>query len=358
MGESVVDQAFSHELDPDGQKQIEEAESRLFSLASQGNIEGGFKPFGDAAQQTVEMAGMAIKRENKLAGISTGLIDLDRQLGGLQKSDLIIIAGRPSMGKTALVTNIASQAAENGQAVGFFSLEMSREQLATRILSQKINKSSEEIRRGQMNVEEFDRLFEEASSLKNLPLYIDDSAAITVAQVRTRARRLSRQLKGNLQLVVVDYLQLLRGNGRTENRVNEISEITQGLKAIAKELNVPVVALSQLSRAVEQRTNRRPQLADLRDSGTIEQDADIVLFVYREQYYHEREEPDPENEKEHDKWKQKGERIHNFAELILGKHRHGAIGTVVVHFRGETTNFANAELADINNYRKSTLSES
>ncbi|MDI9407728.1 MAG: replicative DNA helicase [Candidatus Pacebacteria bacterium] len=348
-GTETVNQAFSHEIDPDGKAQLEAAEQKLFELASSGTIDGGPAKFSKGLTAMVTTASAAVMRPGGLAGVATGLTDLDRLLGGLAPSDLIIIAGRPSMGKTALATNIAYHIAahspdQNGEVgknlVLFFSLEMSQEQLVTRVAAEQMNLSSEKIRRGDLTPHEFEAMIEVVAQLQDLPLYIDDTPALTVSALRTRSRRLARQNKTKLALIVVDYLQLLKGKG--ENRVQEISEITQGLKALAKELMVPVIALSQLSRAVEQREDKRPQLADLRDSGTIEQDADIVAFVYREEYYLEREEPAVDSEK-HDKWQVQMERAHGKAEIIIAKQRHGPIGRIEVVFDGATTRFSDLD---------------
>ncbi|HSV30312.1 MAG TPA: replicative DNA helicase, partial [Candidatus Omnitrophota bacterium] len=309
----------------------------------------------------------AYQRDGGLAGISTGLIDMDKKLGGLHPSDLLILAGRPSMGKTSLATNIAFNAAKaykeevdalgnkkavDGAKVAFFSLEMSSEQLAARILAEQAEISSHKIRQGEMTNEEFERLVLAAQELHRLPLYIDDTPALSISAVRTRARRLKRQ--HGLGLIVVDYLQLLRGSGATsESRVQEVSEITRGLKALAKELDLPVIALSQLSRAVEQREDKRPQLSDLRESGSIEQDADVVMFVYREQYYLERAEPGrrPEESEEkfnerYDSWHKRLMEVVNTAEVIIAKQRHGPVGTVRLSFQGEFTKFGNLAASD------------
>jgi replicative DNA helicase len=301
------------------------------------------------------MANAAYNRSGGLAGLSTGLADLDKMLGGLHHSDLLILAGRPSMGKTSLATNIAFNVARafkrglkddgtegtiDGGVVGFFSLEMSAAQLAQRVLSEAAEVPSELIRKGDLNEQEFQRYLIAAQDLQNCPLYIDDTPALPIAQVAARARRLKRSPQG-LDLLIIDYLQLLRGNGRTENRVNEISEITQGLKAIAKELDIPVIALSQLSRQVENRDDKRPQLSDLRESGSIEQDADVVMFVYRGEYYKEREKPGEENLEAMAKWQQDMDALHGKAEVIIGKQRHGPVGTVELSFEGRFTKFGN-----------------
>ncbi len=362
LGENLVNEAFEPDVETSATDQIEQAEQKLYDLATTGQAEGGFQSFQQALIGAVEMAAAAHKREGKLSGVPSGLTDLDGKLGGLHPSDLLILAGRPSMGKTSLATNIAFNAAKayreeidalgnkkavDGAKVAFFSLEMSAEQLATRILAEQAEISSHKIRQGEMSHEEFERLVIAAQELHSLPLFIDDTPALSVSAVRTRCRRLQRQ--HGLGLIIVDYLQLLRGTGSRQsesNRVQEVSEITRGLKALAKELHVPVMALSQLSRAVEQREDKRPQLSDLRESGSIEQDADVVMFVYREQYYLERAEPSrrPEEDetKFHDRyeqWRQRLEKAHNVAECIVAKQRHGPIGIVRMYFDGNYTKF-------------------
>lgn len=356
LGGEIVNEAYQHDLDLPASDQIEAAESKLFGLAERGSSQGGFQEFGQALTTSVRMAEEAFKRDGGLAGVSTGLTDLDQKLGGLHPSDLLILAGRPAMGKTALATNIAFHVATAAlkdpelerQVVAFFSLEMSAEQLATRILAEQTEISSEHIRRGELTTEDFQKLVAASQDLERAPLYIDDTPAITIATLRARARRLKRQQ--GLALIVVDYLQLMRPSAgqRADNRVQEISMITQGLKAVAKELDVPVIALSQLSRAVEQREDKRPVLADLRESGSIEQDADVVMFVFREQYYLEKGEPaqriDESDEKfhdRHDQWKERCEKAYGKAEVIIGKQRHGPTGTVTLHFEGATTRFSN-----------------
>ena len=357
LGEDVVNDAYRHEIESSGADQIEMAEGKLFKLAEDGSAEGGFREFRSALAASIEMAAAAHNREGGLAGLSSGLRDLDARLGGLTPSDLLILAGRPAMGKTALATNIAFHVAtahlrdkaDQGQTVAFFSLEMSAEQLASRILAEQADVSSEKIRRGELLAEEFEVLIAKSQALERAPLFIDDTPAITVAMLRTRARRLKRTEK-DLSLIVVDYLQLMRpaaGAKASDNRVQEISQITQGLKAVAKELGVPVLALSQLSRAVESREDKRPLLSDLRESGSIEQDADVVMFVFREQYYLEKGEPvqrvDESDEKfhdRHDRWRELCERTYGKAEVIIGKHRHGPTGTAELHFEGRTTRFS------------------
>jgi len=354
IGEDMVNTAYDSAVDHSPKTQIEEAEGRLYSLAEQNKYGQGFESFGSALRTAIDMANSAYQRSGHLSGLSSGLADLDGKLGGLQKSDLIILAGRPSMGKTALATNIAYNVAKfyeperqadgtiiakNGGIVGFFSLEMSSEQLATRILAEQAEISSEKIRRGMINETEFRKLAEVASEMSRIPLYIDQTGGITVAQLSARARKLKRQ--NGLDLLVVDYLQLLSGSkARSENRVQEITEITTGLKALAKELGVPVIALSQLSRQVETREDKRPQLSDLRESGSIEQDADVVMFVFREEYYVERTKP-AEGTPEFADWMTRMSQVSGKAEVIIGKQRHGPVGTVELSFEGQFTRFGN-----------------
>tara|TARA_B100000941_G_scaffold281396_1_gene248775 strand:- start:39 stop:1475 length:1437 start_codon:yes stop_codon:yes gene_type:complete len=322
---------------------IEDTEKSLFQLAEKGTFSQSFLKFNLALDQTIQMATMAMQSDQGIIGVPTGLTDLDEKLGGLHKSDLIILAGRPSMGKTALATNIAYNAAQSilqrqeKSSVAFFSLEMSSEQLSTRILSEQAKIRSDDIRRGKVTEEEINRYIETSRNIYNLPLYIDETPAITIATLSNRARRIKR-LSG-LSLVVVDYIQLMRStSNKNEGRVQEISEITQGLKALAKELSVPVLALSQLSRAVEQRDDKQPQLADLRESGSIEQDSDVVMFVYREAYYLERKQPKL-GSIEHAEWQSKMNDVNGLADIILGKQRHGPTGTVKVEFEGIYTKF-------------------
>ena len=343
ISDGISDQAKDDQIENTGENIIEAAEKSLFDLAERGNFSQTFLKFNQALDQTIEMATLAMKSDQGIVGVPTGLIDLDEKLGGLHKSDLVIIAGRPSMGKTALATNIAYYAAKNMQennekgSVAFFSLEMSSEQLSTRILSEQARISSSEIRRGKASEETLNRYIETSRNIYDLPLYIDETPAIAISTLSNRARRIKRLF--GLKLIVVDYIQLMRTNSnRMDGRVQEISEITQGLKALAKELNVPVVALSQLSRAVEQRDDKKPQLSDLRESGSIEQDADVVVFVYREQYYLEKKEP-KQGSIEHAEWQSKMSDIHGHAELIVGKHRHGSTGVVHVEFEGMFTKF-------------------
>ncbi|MGP9790306.1 replicative DNA helicase [Roseinatronobacter sp. NSM] len=353
LGQDISARASQMDVASEPREQIIEAEQRLYKLAEQGVAERGFQSFLKAVTEAVNIANAAYQRDGGLAGISTGLIDLDKKLGGLHPSDLIILAGRPSMGKTSLATNIAfnvakaykrglkpdgSEGAVEGGVVGFYSLEMSAEQLAARILSEASEVPSEQIRRGDMTEEEFRRFVEAAKSLEACPLYIDDTPALPIAQVAARARRLKRT--HGLDVLMVDYLQLLRGTSK-ESRVQEVSEITQGLKAIAKELNIPVIALSQLSRNVESREDKRPQLSDLRESGSIEQDADVVMFVYRDEYYREREKPSDHDLEAMAKWQEIMETVHGKAEVVIGKQRHGPIGTVELSFEGRFTRFGN-----------------
>jgi replicative DNA helicase len=359
LGEGIVNDAYEVDLDSSAQDQIEAAEQQLFTLSETGQSEGDFKSFHNALVTAIEQAEAAHRREGQLAGVATGLIDLDEMLGGLHKSDLVVLAGRPGMGKTAFATNIGFNAAkrynesqgESGAVVGFFALEMSAEQLATRILSEQSDVASEKIRRGKLSAEEFEGVVQASNELSTLPFFIDDTPAISVGQVRTRARRLKR--RQDLGLLIVDYIQLMRPTaGRNpESRVQEISEITRGLKIIAKELNIPVLALSQLSRAVEQREDKRPQLADLRESGTIEQDADVVMFVFREQYYLEKGEPtqradesDDKFHERHQRWQDRMERVYGTAEAIIAKQRHGPTGKVRLSFEGATTKFGNLDV--------------
>jgi len=322
---------------------IEDTEKSLFDLAERGSFSRSFLKFNQALDQTIQMATQAMQNDQGIVGVPTGLTDLDEKLGGLHKSDLIIIAGRPSMGKTALATNIAYNAAQNilkrqeKSSVAFFSLEMSSEQLSTRILSEQAKIKSDDIRRGKVTEEEINRYIETSRNIYNLPLFIDETPAITIATLCNRARRIKRLF--GLSLIVVDYIQLMRSNlNKNEGRVQEISEITQGLKALAKELSVPVLALSQLSRAVEQRDDKQPQLADLRESGSIEQDADVVMFVYRESYYLERKQPKL-GSIEHAEWQSKMNDVNGLADIILGKQRHGPTGTIKVEFEGIYTKF-------------------
>ena len=352
IGEDMGDRACLADLDDDALKQIESAEQDLFTPAETGSRERGLIGFAEALAGAIEQADAAYKRDGQLVGQATGLADLDRMLGGLHPSDLLVLAARPAMGKSSLAANVAFNIANayrkegdevvDGGVVALFSLEMSAEQLAGRILSEQARISSDRIRKGMISSEDWHRLSEASRRMQELPLFIDDTPALSIAGLRTRARRLMRT--HGLALVVVDYLQLLRGaSSGPENRVQEISEITRGLKALAKELDVPVLALSQLSRQVEQRPDKRPQLSDLRESGSIEQDADVVMFIYREEYYLEREEPEPDTPA-HAEWLAKAERAHGIAEVIIGKQRHGPTGTVKLMFDREHTRFHNLDI--------------
>ncbi len=355
IGEDMVNLAYDAPVDFAPQVQIDDAERRLYELAETGRYDGGFLKFSDALKDAVDLASKAYQRDGHLSGLATGLTKLDTLMGGLQKSDLVIIAGRPGMGKTALATNIAYNIAQEyrGQArpdgtietvsggiVGFFSLEMSAEQLATRILSEQTEIPSSKVRRGDISEEDFSKLAAAAQVMQTIPLFIDETGGISIAQLTARARRLKRQR--GLDLMVVDYLQLLSGSSRrsSENRVQEITEITTGLKALAKELEVPILALSQLSRQVESRDDKRPQLSDLRESGSIEQDADVVIFVYRDEYYLKNKEP-REGSEEWFKWESDLKAAENRAELIIGKQRHGPTGKVDVLFESHVTRFGN-----------------
>jgi len=348
ISESVLKEASSdNEVTSSGEQIIEDAEKSLFDLAERGHFNQSFLKFEKALTQTIEMAKKAFKNEEGIVGVPTGLSELDARLGGLHKQDLIIIAGRPSMGKTALATNIAFHAAKNIEknglksTVAFFSLEMSSEQLSTRILSEQSRIRSNDIRRGKVTEEQMEQFIETSKNIFDLPLYIDETPAITIASISNRSRRIKRLF--GLDLIVVDYIQLMRaGSGRYDGRVQEISEITQGLKALAKELDVPVLALSQLSRAVEQRDDKKPQLADLRESGSIEQDADVVMFVYRAAYYLERKEPTL-GSIEHAEWQQKMDEISRLADIMIGKQRHGPTGNIKVEFEAMYTKFKDLE---------------
>jgi replicative DNA helicase len=348
ISEQTIDSAKINDLDTNGQNIIENSERLLFDLAEKGSFNSSLVKFDDAMKQTIEMASAAYKNEGGIVGVPTGLRDLDDKLGGLHQSDLIIIAGRPSMGKTSLATNIAFNAAKHIQdsgkksSIAFFSLEMSSEQLSTRILSEQARIGSNDIRRGRISDEQFDQFLETSKNIAELPLFIDETPAISIAAMSNRARRIKR-LHG-LDMIVVDYIQLMRGTTyNKDGRVQEISQITQGLKAIAKELGVPVVALSQLSRQVEQRDDHKPQLADLRESGSIEQDADVVMFVYREGYYLQRKEP-REATVEHAEWQAKMNEVAHLAEIIIGKQRHGPIGKVTLEFEERFTKFKDTQI--------------
>jgi replicative DNA helicase len=355
IGHTIAEKATRIDVDSEPKDQIVEAEQALYQLGEQGKVDRGFQSFLRAVSDAVNIANAAYLRDGGLAGISTGLVDLDKKLGGLHPSDLLILAGRPSMGKTSLATNIAYNIAKayrkgirpdgtegtiEGGVVGFFSLEMSAEQLAARILSEAARVPSEQVRRGDMTEDEMRRFIEAAKALESCPLFIDDTPALPISTIAARARRLKRT--HGLDALFIDYLQLARpASNRSEGRVQEVSEITQGLKAIAKELNIPVIALSQLSRQVESREDKRPQLSDLRESGSIEQDADVVMFVFREEYYKEREKPGDHDIEGMAKWQEAMSQLHGKAEVIIGKQRHGPIGTVELAFEGQFTKFSN-----------------
>ena len=352
IGEDMVNIAFDAPVDMPPAKQIEDAERRLFEVAETGRYDGGFHTFGDAVGTAIDMASAAFQRDGHLSGVATGLDTLDARMGGLQPSDLIILAGRPGMGKTSLATNIGYNIAEayepeiqadgtskakNGGIVGFFSLEMSSEQLATRIIAEQTEISSSKIRRGEINEAEFEKIVGTSQIMHRIPLYIDQTGGISIAQLAARARRLKRQR--GLDVLIIDYIQLMQGSKKTDNRVQEITEITTGLKALGKELGVPIIALSQLSRQVENRDDKRPQLSDLRESGSIEQDADVVLFVYREEYYLQNKEPDP-GTSEYTDWKMKFDNAVGKADVIISKQRHGPTGTVSLGFTPQFTRFS------------------
>jgi len=355
LGQDIAEKAGRMDMDDEPRDQIVAAEQALYQLGEQGKVDKGFQSFLRAATDAVKVANAAYRRDGGLAGLSTGLVDLDGRLGGLHPSDLLILAGRPSMGKTSLATNIAfniaksykrgirpdgTEGAVEGGVVGFFSLEMSAEQLAARVLSEAARVPSDRIRRGDLTEDEMRRFIEAAKALEACPLFIDDTPALPISTLAARARRLKRQ--HGLDALFVDYLQLAKpASSRAEGRVQEVSEITQGLKAIAKELNIPVVALSQLSRQVESREEKRPQLSDLRESGSIEQDADVVMFVFREEYYKEREKPGEHDGEAMMKWQTAMDALRGKAEVIIGKQRHGPIGTVDLAFEGEFTRFSN-----------------
>ena len=371
IGRNIVQETVENNDDLEGQDLIDNAENDLYLLSQTGNTDRKHLYFSDALKNAVEVIDEAFKRDGKIAGLPTGLRDLDKKLGGLHNSDLIIIAGRPSMGKTALGTNIAFNAAKkfkeqedefgnkkiiDGGKVGFFSLEMSAEQLATRVLAEQSKISGDKMRKAELSKDDFKKIAKVSSDLENLNLIIDDNPILTIPTLRARARRLKRMY--DINLIIIDYLQLMSGssNSRNDGRVQEISEITRGLKGIAKELNLPIIALSQLSRQVEQREDKRPQLSDLRESGTIEQDSDVVMFIFRESYYLERmepikkpEEPEEKYDERHHRWRELCEKSYNTAELIIAKQRHGPIGTIKTHFDPNFTRFSNLTVKDYDN---------
>lgn len=364
IGSGVTSRALHPETGTGGSDQIEMAERELFALAERGSSNRGFTEFGTAVRKSLEMAEAAFKRDGKIAGIATHLDDLDYKLGGLHKSDLVILAGRPSMGKTSLATNIAYNAASacrreiqedgskktvDGAVVAFFSLEMSAEQLATRIIAERTGISSHKFRSGELEAQDFDKIRDAVAELQNLPLHIDDTGGLSISQLAARARRLHRTV--GLDLIIIDYLQLITSSGgkSSDNRVQEITQISMSLKALAKDLDVPVIALSQLSRQVEQRDDKRPQLSDLRESGSIEQDADVVLFVFRESYYLERTEPqadpgDPSSSEKWARWRERMDQVYGTAEVIVGKQRHGPIGKVTLAFDANVTQIGRAHV--------------
>jgi replicative DNA helicase len=358
IGEDMVNLAYDAPVESTPLQHIEEAERKLYEIAETGRYDSGFQRFAQALTTAVDMAARAYQRDGNLSGLATGLTDLDNRMGGLQPSDLIILAGRPGMGKTALATNIAYNVAKawvgelradghmatvNGGVVGFFSLEMSAEQLATRIIAEQTGIPSTKIRRGDIDEADFEKIKDVSVELQNLQFYVDETGGLSIGQLAARARRLKRQR--GIDLLVIDYLQLLQGSSRrsSENRVQEITEITTRLKALAKELNIPIVALSQLSRQVESRDDKRPQLSDLRESGSIEQDADVVMFVFREEYYHQMRKPPESNQEKFAEWVAEGERVDGKAEVIIGKQRHGPTGTIELQFDAAVTRFGNLD---------------
>jgi len=371
IGQNIIQETFGIHTENTGETLIENAENDLYNLSNTGSAERKYSKFGDSLKDAVNIINEAFKREGKIAGVASGLRDLDIKLGGLHKSDLVIIAGRPSMGKTALGTNIAFNVAKNfkekidefgnsklidGGKVAFFSLEMSSEQLATRILAEQTKISGDKMRKAELSKDDFKKIAKATSELEDLDLFIDDNPILTIATLRARARRLQR-LYG-INLIIVDYLQLMSSSNKSKNegRVQEISEITRGLKAIAKELDIPIIALSQLSRQVEQREDKRPLLSDLRESGTIEQDSDVVMFIFRESYYLERMEPIKKPEESEEKylertsrWQELCEKAHNTAEIIIAKQRHGPIGTIKTHFESNYTKFSDLNNKDYDN---------
>lgn len=355
VGEDIVNRIFKPNNNDSAQEQIEKAEAELFNLAENGGSgKSDFRNISFSIKETLDKTLIAKKRDSHISGVSTGFVDLDKILSGLQQSDLFILAGRPSMGKTAIAINIAVNACKylnpdlddkkNQKAVGFFSLEMSSDQLASRILSMECSINATKFRTGQLNENEWEVVATRSAEISKMPFFIDDTPALSISAIRTRARRMLR--KHNLGLLVIDYLQLIRGTSArsAENRVQEVSEITQGLKAIAKEFNIPVIALSQLSRAVEQREDKRPQLSDLRESGSIEQDADVVAFIYRESYYKERMRPAENEIEKFQKWKNEMQQVAHKAEFIIAKQRNGPVGSVELFFDAEFTRFGNLDI--------------
>ncbi len=371
IGKNIIQDTISNEEGLEGINLIENAENDLYNLSQTGSSDRKYSLFGESLKKAIDIIDQSFKREGKIAGLPSGLKDLDKKLGGFHNSDLIIIAGRPSMGKTALGTNIAFNAAKkfkekedefgnkttiDGGKIAFFSLEMSSEQLATRVLAEQSKISGDKMRKAELNKEDFKKIAKVSSELENLNLVIDDNPILTIPSLRARARRLKRLY--DIDMIIIDYLQLMSGsqNVKNDGRVQEISEITRGLKAIAKELNIPIIALSQLSRQVEQREDKRPQLADLRESGTIEQDSDVVMFIFRESYYLERMEPikkpDEQNDRyneRHQRWRELCESRYNIAEIIIAKQRHGPTGTIKTHFDPNFTKFSDLTRTEYDN---------
>ena len=371
IGKNIIQDTISNEEDLEGINLIENAENDLYNLSQTGSSDRKYSLFGESLKKAIDVIDQSFKREGKIAGLPSGLKDLDKKLGGFHNSDLIIIAGRPSMGKTALGTNIAFNAAKkfkekedefgnkttiDGGKIAFFSLEMSSEQLATRVLAEQSKISGDKMRKAELNKEDFKKIAKVSSELENLNLVIDDNPILTIPSLRARARRLKRLY--DIDMIIIDYLQLMSGsqNSRNDGRVQEISEITRGLKAIAKELNIPIIALSQLSRQVEQREDKRPQLADLRESGTIEQDSDVVMFIFRESYYLERMEPikkpDEQNDRyneRHQRWRELCESRYNIADIIIAKQRHGPTGAIKTHFDPNFTKFSDLTRTEYDN---------
>ena len=371
IGKNIIQDTISNEEDLEGINLIENAENDLYNLSQTGSSDRKYSLFGESLKKAIDVIDQSFKREGKIAGLPSGLKDLDKKLGGFHNSDLIIIAGRPSMGKTALGTNIAFNAAKkfkekedefgnkttiDGGKIAFFSLEMSSEQLATRVLAEQSKISGDKMRKAELNKEDFKKIAKVSSELENLNLVIDDNPILTIPSLRARARRLKRLY--DIDMIIIDYLQLMSGsqNVKNDGRVQEISEITRGLKAIAKELNIPIIALSQLSRQVEQREDKRPQLADLRESGTIEQDSDVVMFIFRESYYLERMEPikkpDEQNDRyneRHQRWRELCESRYNIADIIIAKQRHGPTGAIKTHFDPNFTKFSDLTRTEYDN---------
>ncbi len=354
IGEDIVNNAYKVDEKSSGVEQIEAAEGSLFGLSNKGGAKSDFNNISIALKKTLENTLIARKRDSHISGVSTGLVDLDKILSGMQNSDLIILAGRPSMGKTALAINLAVNACKSlnkdiedekdKKAVGFFSLEMAADQLSGRILSMESSINATKFRTGNINDMEWEAIAARSAEIEKWPFFIDDTPALSISAIRTRTRRMIR--KHNLGLIMIDYLQLIKGSSAksAESRVQEVSEITQGLKAIAKEFNIPVMALSQLSRAVEQREDKRPQLSDLRESGSIEQDADVVAFIYRESYYHERTQPPESDVAKFEEWQEKMNAIRNVSEVIIAKQRNGPVGSVQLYFDAEFTRFSNLDI--------------